>query len=173
MTSYVTIPNTDIDAESPIDVDLMTALRDNPIAITEAATGAPTLVAETGASMVLLETQTAATSTSIDFVTDIDGTYDEYVVKIHECLPTSDGDSLRVKISKDTGSTWEAGVLYRYVEKRVTDGATEGITGNAGTSLFQVISNAGSTSGEGITGRVLAATRPRPSYRTIERKAKE
>lgn len=41
MTSYVTIPNTDVDAESPIDVDLMTALRDNPIAITEGASGAP------------------------------------------------------------------------------------------------------------------------------------
>jgi len=43
MTSYVTIPNADIDAESPIDVDLMTALRDNPIAITEGASGAPTI----------------------------------------------------------------------------------------------------------------------------------
>ena len=32
--------------------------------------------------------------------------------------------------------------------------STEGITGNAGTSLFQVISNAGSTSGEGITGEL-------------------
>lgn len=41
MTSYVTIPNTDIDAESPIDVDLATAWRDNPTAITEGSAGAP------------------------------------------------------------------------------------------------------------------------------------
>lgn len=41
MTTYTTIPNTDIDADSPINVNLMTLLRDNPIAITEGATGAP------------------------------------------------------------------------------------------------------------------------------------
>lgn len=41
MTSYVSIPNGDIDQDSPITQPLMTALRDNPIAIAEGATGAP------------------------------------------------------------------------------------------------------------------------------------
>lgn len=44
MTAYVTIPNTDVDAESPVDVDLMTALRDNPIAIAEGSVGAPEIL---------------------------------------------------------------------------------------------------------------------------------
>lgn len=48
MTSYVSIPNGDIDQDSPITQPLMTALRDNPIAITEGATGAPRIV---GAAM--------------------------------------------------------------------------------------------------------------------------
>lgn len=48
MTSYVAIPNGDIDQDSPVTQPLMTALRDNPIAITEGAVGAPRIV---GAAM--------------------------------------------------------------------------------------------------------------------------
>lgn len=41
MTTYTTIPNSDVDQDSPVTQPLMTALRDNPIAIVEGATGAP------------------------------------------------------------------------------------------------------------------------------------
>jgi hypothetical protein len=40
-TSYNAIPDSMVDAESPVTVNLMTYLRDNPIAITEGAAGAP------------------------------------------------------------------------------------------------------------------------------------
>lgn len=43
MTSYVAIANGEIDQDSPVTQALMTALRDNPIAITEGAVGAPRL----------------------------------------------------------------------------------------------------------------------------------
>lgn len=43
MTTYTSIPDTDIDVDSPITTGLMTLLRDNPIAITEKAAGAPVL----------------------------------------------------------------------------------------------------------------------------------
>lgn len=41
MTTYTAIPNGDIDQDSPITQPLMTLYRDNPIAISEGATGAP------------------------------------------------------------------------------------------------------------------------------------
>jgi len=41
MTSYITINNTEVDPDSPITADLMTKLRDNPIAMAEGASGAP------------------------------------------------------------------------------------------------------------------------------------
>ena len=47
MTTYTAIPNSDIDPESPITTGLMTLLRDNPIAITERAAGAPTVMVGT------------------------------------------------------------------------------------------------------------------------------
>lgn len=42
--AWVTIPDGDIDPESPIDAPLMAALRDNPIAIAQGLTGAPKIL---------------------------------------------------------------------------------------------------------------------------------
>ena len=64
MTTYSTITDGQIDQDSPITQPLMTALRDNPIAIAEGAAGAPK-IAE---SWQALET----TSTNGLIVTDID-----------------------------------------------------------------------------------------------------
>lgn len=41
MTAWVTLPDSDLDPDSPITTSLMIALRDNPIAISEGAAGAP------------------------------------------------------------------------------------------------------------------------------------
>lgn len=41
MAQYTTITDTQVDPEAPITSELMTALRDNPIAIAEGASGAP------------------------------------------------------------------------------------------------------------------------------------
>jgi len=46
--AWVTIPNTDIDADSPITVALMTALRDNLAAMAAGDAGAPTITAVAG-----------------------------------------------------------------------------------------------------------------------------
>jgi hypothetical protein len=45
MTTYTAISAGEIDADSPITADLMSKLRDNPIAITEGASGAPKISA--------------------------------------------------------------------------------------------------------------------------------
>lgn len=41
--AYIVIPDTDIDQDSPVKVDLMTNLRDNPIEMMAGAAGAPRL----------------------------------------------------------------------------------------------------------------------------------
>jgi hypothetical protein len=46
MTSYITINNSEIDPDSPITADLMTKMRDNPLAIGEGATGAPRIIGQ-------------------------------------------------------------------------------------------------------------------------------
>lgn len=44
MVAWTTIPNTDVDPDSPVTTSLMTALRDNPQAIAEGAASAPRVV---------------------------------------------------------------------------------------------------------------------------------
>lgn len=41
MTSYITITDAEVQPEAPITSELMTKLRDNPVAISEGAAGAP------------------------------------------------------------------------------------------------------------------------------------
>lgn len=60
MTTYTTIPNTDIDQDSPVTQPLMTALRDNPLAIAEADSS----VAANLRPTVLLGTMTTTSGTS-------------------------------------------------------------------------------------------------------------
>lgn len=51
MTTYSTITNGQIDQDSPITQPLMTALRDNPTAIAEGATGAPRIYGNAAATL--------------------------------------------------------------------------------------------------------------------------
>ncbi len=64
MTSYTAIPDADIDAESPVTETLLTLIRDNPIAITEGASGAPAVVNAALDSDVGAQSATAQATTS-------------------------------------------------------------------------------------------------------------
>lgn len=61
MTTYTTIPDADVDQDSPVTQPLMTALRDNPIAIAEGDSS----VAEALRSTSLLATLTPTSGTSV------------------------------------------------------------------------------------------------------------
>lgn len=82
MTAYVTIANGDIDQDSPITQTLMTAIRDNPIAIAEGASGAPRIDAigamvhqgnHNGVGTYMLAVGNLATATNWDFGDPVSG----------------------------------------------------------------------------------------------------
>jgi len=117
-TSYTSIPNGDIDPDSPITTGLMTLLRDNPIAITEGASGAPSVARaalEAGTkTWVLLQETDASNDSSIDFTSVIDSTYDEYIFLVSGLVAATGGASLRARFSNDNGSTFKSGATdYR------------------------------------------------------------
>ena len=64
MTTYTTITNAEIDQDSPVTQPLMTALRDNPIAIAEGSSGAPKIADQVDYA--------TATGSSWATVTDLD-----------------------------------------------------------------------------------------------------
>ena len=55
-----------------------------------------------GGSMVLLETQTASSSSTISFTSNIDSTYDKYVFKFYDIHPATDGQTFTFQ--GDTGT---------------------------------------------------------------------
>ena len=68
MTTYSPIANGSVDAGSPVDESLVTALRDNPIAISEGATNAPriaTIAAEANDGTTTAGTTAAITNSSV------------------------------------------------------------------------------------------------------------
>ena len=57
-------------------------------------------------SLILLSTQTASASASIEFTSGIDSTYSSYIFKIINCHPASDNRLFQFNGSTDGGSTY-------------------------------------------------------------------
>jgi len=145
MTAYVTIPNGDVDPESPITTSLMVALRDNPTAITEGAVGAPEIVAaalEDG-----LQTwehiQTNDISSSIatsDFSAVFDSTYDYYKMVIKNLHTVVDADVIYLRFETG-GSTWQTtgygGASATYMECIPNIGNAAGESGDATVFIYK------------------------------------
>jgi len=71
-----------------------------------AVTSLPTAI-PTG-SMTLLQTQTASSSSTIDFTSNIDSTYDVYCFKFYDIHPATDNVSFTFNGSTDGGSNYNA-----------------------------------------------------------------
>jgi len=76
---------------------------------------------------VLLDTQTASTSATLDFTSSIDGTYDHYEFHLINLRPATDGVRLYLRTSTDGGSTYDSGasnytfILTGYVNGSVSN----------------------------------------------------
>lgn len=123
MTTYTSIPNTDIDQDSPVTQPLMTALRDNPIAITEGSSGAPRIVA------AAIEGGSASSAGDV-YVSEGDGTG-----VWQKALPSSRSD---VTGSRSIGTTYQnTGATFMVVSITVSAGGEQAL-------LFEVSSDGAS-----------------------------
>jgi hypothetical protein len=57
-------------------------------------------------SLILLSTQTASSSATIDFTSNIDSTYDVYCFKFYDIHPATDNAGLSFNLSTDGGSNY-------------------------------------------------------------------
>ena len=70
-----------------------------------AVTVLPTAVS--GGALNLISSQTASSSSSIDFTSGIDSTYKEYIFKLYDIHPSNDGVDIRVNF-RDGGSSFDS-----------------------------------------------------------------
>jgi len=120
MTSYNAIVSGEIDADSPITADLMSKLRDNPIAISEGSSGAPKVLK--AALNVTLNTVTGSVVSGttdvinlggLSFFPSVEGT--ALQVNVASSV-TANADSPRISITTGTGSP----VAYTVKWKTIT-----------------------------------------------------
>ena len=81
----------------------MAILTANNQSLTE-ITALPSVI--TTGSMVLLETETASSSSTLDFTSGIDSTYDEYVFKFYDIHPSHASTDFEFNGSIDAGSNY-------------------------------------------------------------------
>ena len=67
-----------------------------------AITALPSAVS--GGAMTLLETQTASSSATLSFTSNIDSTYDEYIFKFYDIHPATDGERFSFQANASGGS---------------------------------------------------------------------
>lgn len=135
--AYVTVPNSDVDPDSPITTSLVTALRDNP---TQDDTP---LSSRAGASKVLIDTKTASASATIDFTTGIDGTYDKYVIEITNLDAATTGQDVQMQISQ--AGAFIAGSSYNWMSDETLSDGTGSKTAGLGVGFIRLTNSLEST----------------------------
>lgn len=88
-----------------------------------AVTSLPTAI-PTG-SMTLLQTQTASSSATIDFTSNIDSTYDSYVFKFINCHPSADNINFTFNLSTDGGSNYNVTKTTTFFEAYHSESGTD------------------------------------------------
>ena len=76
-----------------------------------------------GGSLNLISTQTASSSSSLDFTSNIDSTYKEYIFKIINCHPSASNPSFQVNF-RDGSSAFDATKTTTKFEAYQTESAT-------------------------------------------------
>ena len=115
MTTYTTIANSEIDQDSPVTQTLMTALRDNPIAITEGAAGAPKvsnaaldpiqtgIIANGAVQRAKIQTGTSSAAGSLS-----SGGFVSVLVSAYSFFPSFNGDRVVVLTCAETTGSADA-----------------------------------------------------------------
>ena len=124
-----------------------------------AITALPSAVS--GGAMTLLETQTASSSSTISFTSNIDDTYDEYMFKFYDIHPATDDVEFRIKFSIDGGSNYNATVTSTvFYARHYEDDSTAALGYHAsmdeaqGTSGQQLSRSIGNGNDESFCGTV-------------------
>lgn len=106
-----------------------------------------------GASMVLLATAAAANSATVDFISGITSTYDEYVVTLTNVIPATDAAQIWLRVSEDGGGTFKAGATD-YASTRVAQTDNNAPTGAGSTGDAKIVMAAALSNSKPYCGEV-------------------
>lgn len=107
------------------------------------------------ATGILLSTQTASTSTNINFNSSlITNTYDKYIIEIIDLVPSASGANPYMTFSKDNGANI-LGSGYAYVFTYISTATNTAVAGSGTAAQIQMeATGVGNSSGQGISGTI-------------------
>jgi hypothetical protein len=108
-------------------------------------------------AMVLLSTQTASASATIDFTSFINSSiYDSYEIRITDFVPATESGSadLIVQVSIDDGANWitSANQYHRVKDEIGSGSGTSGISASQTATSMMLAAGVGNATGEGVCG---------------------
>ena len=94
--------------------------------------------AVSGGGLNLISTQTASSSATIDFTSGIDSTYKEYIFKLYDIHPATDGTDLSFQVETATNTDYNQTITSTYFRARHgEDGSADQHTYATGNDLAQ------------------------------------
>jgi hypothetical protein len=107
------------------------------------------------ASWVFLDSKTASGSTSLDFASSINSTYDEYVFEMVSIVPATNGVALYLRTSTDGGSSYAAGGSdYSYGSIYQTAGTVLAVQSAAAAQIQIADTISNTASHGGVSGQL-------------------
>jgi len=120
-------------------------------------TGAAFKTVGRSTGQVLIQTQTASGSATIDFTIGVDSKFDQYIIEFDNVLPVTDSVSLVLQISQDAGSNWKSGASdYQWVRHGSYSGSASATMANdsADASISVVDGVLDSNTGRPLSGEI-------------------
>jgi hypothetical protein len=105
--------------------------------------------AVSGGAMTLLETQTASSSATLSFTSNIDDTYDEYVFKFYDIHPATDNTQFAFQVDTGTNTSYNiactSSTFRAYADEADSDAGLGYVTGEdqAQGTAFQKLTAGG------------------------------
>ena len=91
-----------------------------------------------GSSLVLIAEKTASSSANISFTSGIDSTYKEYIFKLYDIHPATDGTYLTFQVETGTNTDYNQTITSTYFRARHgEDGSADQLTYATGNDLAQ------------------------------------
>jgi len=112
-----------------------------------------------GSSLVLLATETASSSATVDFTSDIDSTYKEYIFKFIDIHPATNGAELQFQTDTGTNTSYNQTIQSTtYYDEHKEDGSGGNLAYSTGNdqalgTAFQILNaNVGSDNDQSCAG---------------------
>lgn len=123
------------------------------VAITGGTMSGVPLEAANGGSLVLLGTQTASSSASLDFTSLMSATYESYVLELLDLLPATDNVQMFLLTDTNNGASWTT-TGYSWAANQNTTVAAAGAAGNTTDAGIRIANVVGNGAGRSVCGTV-------------------